>query len=194
MNIQSEELVGKAKSLFNEMVLSFGSDPYHLRTHLQEAQKWAYYMTKKYPEADKEVILLAVWLHDIGHYPVPTDIDHSVRGECVARRFLKTESYSEDKMENVLHCVRAHRCRDVRPETLEARIIAFLDAASHMTDTMYLSMAKQVKEKDKDFDVYAKMERDFRELSLFPEIKEDLVELYESWKNLIKVYEKIEFK
>lgn len=194
MNIQSEELVGKAKNLFNEMVLSFGSDPYCLLQHLQEAQKWAQYMTKKYPEADKEVIFLAVWLHDIGHYPVPTNIDHAVRGEEVAKQFLKEESYPEDKMENVLHCVRAHRCRDVQPETLEAKIIAFLDAASHMTDTMYLSMAKQVKEKDKDFDVYAKIERDFRELSLFPEIKEDLVELYESWKNLIKVYEKIEFK
>jgi hypothetical protein len=37
------------------------------------------------------------------------------------------------------------------------------------------------------------MERDFRDLDLFPEEKEKLNDLHEAWKVLIKTYEKLDF-
>jgi hypothetical protein len=174
------------------MVADFGSDPYHLQPHVPEAEKWAKFMLKEYPQANREVVLLAVWLHDLGHYPIPTDIDHAIRSERRAKEFLENEKYDKNKMNEVLHCICSHRCRDVMPESLEAKIMAFVDSASHMTDTMYFDIAKSDKEKKEKFRVYAKMERDLRDLASFPEIQDKLRGIYVSWQSLIREYEKLD--
>ena len=187
-----QTIIEKAKNRFLEMVSDFGTDPYHLLPHVPEAEKWAKFMLKKYPQANAEVVLLSVWLHDLGHYPIPTDIDHAIRSEQRAKEFLEHENYEKNKMEEVLHCVRSHRCRDVMPISLEAKIMAFVDSASHMTDSMYFVMAKDDKDKKENFRVYAKMARDLRDLASFPEIQDELMGLYSAWQNLIKEYEKID--
>ncbi len=188
-------IIEKAKAGFFQMIDEFGSDQYNLRSHVPEVEKWAKHMLKKLPDANGEAVLLSVWLHDIGHYPIPTDIDHAVRSEERAKAFLKKEKYPKDKTNKILHCIRAHRCRDILPESVEAKIIACADSASHMTEpTIYLDMAKSDKENNNEFRVYAKMERDYRDLGIFPEIQNELKELYQNWKNLIKSYEKIDLK
>lgn len=184
-----DSMIDKARTEFLRMVHDFGSDPYHLLSHVPEAEKWAKRMMEKYPEADGEVMLLAIWLHDCGHYPLPTEDDHAVKGEERARKLLEMDGYPEEKMKKVLHCVRSHRCKDVMPETIEAKIVAFCDSASHMTDTMYLDMVR-TDEEGRFARTYAKMERDYRDLSIFPEMREEMESLYEAWKNLIKSYEK----
>ena len=137
---------------------------------------------------------LGVWLHDIGHYPLPTEIDHAVRGEERAREFLTNEGFDRIKIERVCHCVRAHRCKDVLPETIEARIIAAADSAGHITDTaMYPSIAQKDKQNGVPFRVYAKIERDWRDLAFFPEVQTELEELHQAWKVVLKAYEKIAF-
>lgn len=188
-----ELIVKKAKAKFLEMVSDFGTDPYHLLSHVPEAEKWAKLMLKQYPQANEEVVLLSVWLHDIGHYPLPTEIDHAVRGEQRAKEFLEHEKYDSEKMNEVLNCVRAHRCRDVMPKSLEAKIMAFVDSASHMTDTMYLDMVR-TDEEGRFPRTYAKMERDMRDLSAFPEVQEKMAGLYGAWQNLLKEYEKIDLE
>ena len=35
--------------------------------HVEQVEKWALKILDYYPEADREVVLLSVWLHDIGH-------------------------------------------------------------------------------------------------------------------------------
>jgi hypothetical protein len=136
--------------------------------------------------ADEEITILSVWLHDIWHYPIPTDIDHATRGEEVTIKFLTECWYDQEKIWKVAHCVRAHRCNDVQPETIEAKIIAFSDSASHMTQAdHYLWMAKRLWSKA----VIEKLERDYRDLWHFPELKEKLNPLYLAWKNLLEAYE-----
>lgn len=188
-----QTIIEKAKAHFLQMVSDFGSDPYGLLPYVPEAEKWAKLILKRYPQANEEVVLLGIWLHDLGHYPVPTDIDHAVRSEQRAEEFLSKEGYPGEKMKEVLHCVRAHRCRDVMPESIEAKIIAFADSASHMTDSMYFDMSKQDKENNESFRAYAKMERDFRDLSHFPEIQKEMAGLHSAWKKLLEEYEKIKF-
>lgn len=187
-----ELIIKKAKNEFLKMVNDFGSDPYRLLSHVPEAEKWAKKMILKYDEVDEEIVLLTVWLHDIGHYPIPTDLDHAIRSERRAKEFLQREKYSKDKLSKVLHCIRAHRCSDVLPVSLEAKIIAFVDSASHMTSPVYFEMAKDDKENSREFVVYSKIERDFRDLSSFPEMKNELIELYKAWKKIIKIYEDID--
>jgi hypothetical protein len=188
-------VIEKAKQLFLQMITDFDADPYHLKSHVPEMEKWAKFMLTKNPEADETVVLLAVWLHDLGHYPVPTEIDHAVRSEERAQEFLQKENLSVEQTKNTLHCIRAHRCRDVMPETLEAKIVACVDSASHMTDFVYLDMAKEDKIKGLDMNrVYEKIDRDFRDLSIFPEIKEELSNIHYTWKKLIESYGKINLK
>ena len=187
-----DKIIEKAKKNFLKMVEDFGSDPYHLRSHVPEVERWANYLLKSHPEADPEAVLLFVWMHDLGHYPVPTKIAHAIRGEKRAKEFLEKLNYPKNKMEKVLHCIRAHRCRDIQPNSIEAKIIACVDSASHITDVVYFNIAKSDKENNCKFRVYGKIERDFRDLSAFPEIQNMLKEILVCWKKLIKLYEEID--
>jgi hypothetical protein len=179
--------VENARESFHDMVRAHGSDPFGLLSHIEEIERWARIMIKKHPEADEEVILLGVFLHDIGHYPIDKETDHAVTSERIARKLLTEWGVDEKKAEKVLHCIRAHRCKDVQPETIEAKIIACIDSASHLTDRMYLDIVRDGRTE------YAlgKLDRDYRDLSHFPEIKEMTKELYESWKRLLHAYSKI---
>jgi len=184
----------KVRQKFFQMIDDFGSDPYHLRSHVPEVEKWAKRLLKKFPEADSEAVILAVWAHDLGHYPIPTEVDHAIRSEERTKEFLEEMNYPKEKRDKILHCVRAHRCRDVLPNSIEARIVACADSASHMTEPMYFDMAKDDKENHREFRVYAKIERDYRDLGAFPEIQSELKEIYENWKKLIKAYEKTDLE
>jgi hypothetical protein len=53
---------------------------------------------------------------------------------------------------------------------------------------MYLEMVKQGKGKK----ALEKMERDYRDLAIFPEIKKEMEPLYHSWKSLITNLTKFE--
>jgi len=179
----------KAKEFFNkEIDKSRFAD--HFKDHIRELEKWEMIMEKKYPEADKEIVLLGIYLHDIG-FSIGEDDDHAVTGEIIAKEWLEKEKYDTNKTKEVLHCIRAHRCKDVMPEILEAKIIAFIDSASHLTQGIYFGIARKEKEGAK-YEALPKLERDYRDLSLFPEMKEDMRELYDAWKKLIEVYQKMD--
>lgn len=76
---------------------------------------------------DMDVLLSAAYLHDIGRcYQDSSNgaICHAEKGSRMARPFLSKLSFSEDRKENILHCIRSHRFRgDQRPNTPEARVL-----------------------------------------------------------------------
>lgn len=185
-------IMDKVRELFKNRIKKIGYDPYGLVSHVDEVEKWADYLCNHHPHADRQVVMLGVWLHDIGHYPLPADIDHAIRSEQLARNFFQKENFNKAKSEKVLHCVRAHRCKDVMPETIEAKIVSCADSASHLTDSMYMDMARDDKSVKQQFRVYGKMDRDFRDIAVFPEVKNVLTPLYRAWKKLISEYEKID--
>ncbi len=184
-------ILEKAKEFFLKTKNEFGHDPYILEPHILGAERWAKYMFKRYPKINQEIVLLSVWLHDIGHYS-HLKKDHAIISEKKANEFLTSEKYPEEKKAKVLHCVRAHRCRDVLPETLEAKTMVFVDSASHFIDYFYIDMLKDNKYTQKKVDFLGKLERDYRDLSFFPEIKEDLKEIYDCWKKLLLACDKID--
>jgi len=165
---------------FNE-----GSPIYpYLPRHILEVQKWAVKILQNHPGVDRTIVLLSVWLHDIGHTTGDRIIDHAVQSETEARRFLTEMGLVPERVEAVAHCIRAHRCKDVQPETLEAKILAAADSASHMTDINYLVHAS---EGLKDY-ALEKLERDYKDIGLFPELKREITPLYEAWRQLLIVY------
>lgn len=180
------QLLDKAKKLFLAKLADHGEDPWDLRIHIQEAEKWALKMLEKYPKADKDVIMLSVWLHDIGHYPI-ADEDHAVVSEREAKRFFEEEDVNEDLADKVLHCVRSHRNRDVKPDTFDAKLFAMIDSVSHFTYVPYIAMAQDGRSKD----AMKKLERDYRDIEPFPEVKEEITPLYCALKNLLIELDKI---
>jgi HD superfamily phosphodiesterase len=156
----------------------------YMYSHVPQVEKWALKIAKKGPEVNLEILLTAVWLHDIGQLIGKKEVDHAIKSEDEVRRFLKSKSVPEDTIGKVAHCVRAHRCSDVKPVSLEAAILAVADSVSHMTDSVYIDFAMRgnlnlAKEK---------LERDFRDAGLVPEVKTEIKPLYESWKRLLNVY------
>jgi HD superfamily phosphodiesterase len=154
----------------------------YLPGHIASVEKWACKIMKGYPKASRKICLLSVWLHDIGHSL--SHKKHHIESEKEVRRFLKTIKINSEKIEKVAHCVRAHRCRDVMPKTIEAKILAAADSASHFTDGAYMDMLVHGYKKF----VSEKIERDYRDVGLFPNLKKELTPLYNAWKTLLKAY------
>jgi uncharacterized protein len=76
--------------------------------------------------ADEEVVLLAAFLHD-----APSEAYHTDRGSHhraaaeFARQYLTVHAMEKKRVENVVHCIEAHRFRDqsIQPQTLEAKCL-----------------------------------------------------------------------
>lgn len=144
-----------------------------------------------HPEADREIIKVAIWLHDIGHFVLEYTgdynqaEDHAVVSEEMGRKFLEGKNVDSEKINKILHCVRAHRNRDVAPESIEAKIVAAADSASHLIgDGVYTFVLRRYGKES----AMEKLERDFRDMNIIPEATKELHELYENWKNLLENY------
>ncbi|MEI6731671.1 MAG: HD domain-containing protein [archaeon] len=187
-----QKIISQIKEILLEAIKKQGSDPYGLQAHLKQVERWANVLLKTHPKANKQVVILSVWLHDIGHYPL-TEEDHAISGEKKAIQILKKNKINPEIIKQVAHSVRAHRCKDIMPDTMEARILACADSASHFTDFLYFEIAMQNRNKESDYDPLAKMERDYRDVALFPEIKRKLKPMYKKWKSLIREYQKLNY-
>jgi len=186
-------IIEKSKETFFNYINEAGLDPYTLKNHVVEVERWAKKILKTHPEADEETVLVGVWLHDFGHYPINSNEDHAITGERKAKALLEKEGFDKEKTKQILHCIRSHRCKDVMPETLEAKILACADSASHFTSTMYFDIFYRQKMENYSYRALDKIERDYRDLAFFPEIKEELTPLYKAWLNLLNSYDKLEY-
>ncbi len=83
---------------------------------------------------DKEVILIAAWLHDIGSI-VDDRGNHHITGAKVAEEKLKELKYPTEKIELVKKCILNHRgSRQDKRETIEEQIVVEADAMSNFDD------------------------------------------------------------
>ncbi len=156
----------------------------YLPRHVAMVEKWARDILVNYPKTDENVLLMSVWLHDIGLLFWDKEKDHAIQSEVEAKRFLSEIGVAPEVIKEVAHCVRAHRGRDVQPVSLEAKILAAADSASHLTDINYLI---QMSQGQRDYTM-GKLERDYRDISSFPKLEKSLKPLYLAWKKLLGVY------
>jgi len=185
--VQESQLVVATREHFTRTISE--GDPVHqfFPHHVRQVEKWASRILEFYPEADREVVLLAVWLHDIGHTNKANMENHEIYSEQEARVFLPTLGLPEERIDMVAHCVRTHRCKpDALPETIEAKVLAAADSASHMTDIVYIYMLNDGISK---VSVLDKLERDIRDTQSIPEpLQEQLIPLQTAWRELISVF------
>lgn len=176
------------KKLVFELATSAGPEFSYLFHHLPQVEKWAKKILKEYPNANSEIVLCSVWLHDIGQITGKKEVDHAINSETYVLENLSKFGFDKNSVDQIAHCVRAHRCKDVQPQSLEAKIVAMSDSLSHMTDSIYFEI---VNLNDLDF-CLEKLERDYRDKSLLKvSFSAEIDSLYINWKGLLTTMKKL---
>lgn len=160
-----------------------------LSKHLMEVERFANLLCDKHPDADRDIVGFGVWFHDIGRLR-GQDEGHDVYGAEEAKRVLIKEGVDTDKIKRVYEVCRSHGCKDVKPESLEAKILATADAMSHFTHSFYFRLFQYYKDeltfeeiKDK---ILQKLERDFNDKIAFDEGRDEVRKQYEAMKVVLQ--------
>ena len=167
--------------------------------HIKPVVKNALLLAKKL-NADKEVVEISAYLHDIGRAhrrkkfleeqkKFFSSNEHHITGAEETREILQKLNYDEEFIKKVEHCVLAHRGRrEPNPETLEAEIIACADAMAHF-DTFPELMALFFKTTDSFEEaingIDQKMNRDWNKKLILPEAKKIVEVKYKAIKLLL---------
>jgi uncharacterized protein len=105
----------------------YGDEPFTF--HFVPVVKYAEKMADEFG-GDKEVVLIAAWLHDIGSI-VYGRKDHHITGAKIAEEKLKELGYPAEKIELVKKCILNHRgSQNNSSENIEEQIVAEADAMS----------------------------------------------------------------
>lgn len=150
--------------------------------HIEAVVKNSELLADKY-DADKEVVMIAAWLHDIASV---TDYSlyeqHHLHGAEMANEILQQLEYDMNKIQLVQQCIKNHRGSiSNNKTTVEELCVADADAISHFDNVpslLYLAYVKRNMgiDEGKIF-VRNKLERSFQKLS--SESKEYYLDKYE---------------
>lgn len=145
----------------------FGMGCYY---HIEAVVRNSEILAQKYG-ADKEVVMIAAWLHDIASI---TDYDlyedHHIHGAEIADDILSELSYDKSKIPLVQACIRNHRGSvHMDKNSVEELCVADADAISHFDSVpslLYLAYAERKMGIEEGIQfVKQKLERSFRKLS-----------------------------
>lgn len=107
-------------------MLACMQDSAHDREHVYRVLRTCMRIAKAYPEADREILITAALLHDIGREAQFRDpnADHASVGAEMAREYLLENGWKERRAALVAECIRSHRWRGGgQPASIEARIL-----------------------------------------------------------------------
>ena len=117
---------------------------YHNFLHTQRVVKSTNEIIEHYKidVKDKEALLLAAWLHDIGYTRDPDN--HEEESIRIAKEFLTDHGISEDQIEKVEACIRATKMSHT-PTNLMEEIIRDADS-SHFAKEYFLETSELLRE------------------------------------------------
>ena len=107
-------------------MLSCMAESAHDREHVYRVLYLALDIAETEPSADRDVLIAAALLHDVGRPEQQADqrLDHALVGAEKAEAFLRSRGYGEGFIARVCECIRCHRFRRSRPpESIEAKIL-----------------------------------------------------------------------
>lgn len=164
----------------------YGYEPFPF--HFVPTVKYAEQLADEFG-GDKEVILIAAWLHDIGSIMYGRT-DHHITGAKVAEEKLKEFGYPPEKIDLVKKCVLNHRgSQQNSNETIEEKIVVEADVLSAFENIAGLFKAAYIYEnldqgQAKD-SVKNKLENKWKQLH-FKRSKEIIKPKYEAAMLLLK--------
>ena len=157
--------------------------------HIEAVVRNGEILAEKY-NADKEIVMIAAWLHDIASI---TDYalykEHHIHGAQIAYELLSKLSYDESKILIVQNCIKNHRGSVyIDKNNVEELCVADADAISHFDNVpnlLYLAYAERKMGLEEGIQfVKGKLERSFCKLS--NESKEYYKEKYYQAMNILK--------
>jgi uncharacterized protein len=112
-----------------------GASPAHDIDHVMRVYSMCLKLAKRYPNVDLKILKTSALLHDIARLREDEDghshslkVDHAVLGAEMSAEILRKLGYSDERIEQVTHCIRAHRFRgENQPITLEAKLLSDAD-------------------------------------------------------------------
>lgn len=129
------EVVEEVKSFVEEECRkpssNYGAEPFE--HHFKPTVKYAKQLAEELG-ADKEMVMIAAWLHDIGSIKCGRENHHETGAE-IAEEKLEELGYPEEKRKLVKECIKNHRSSiDNERNTIEEKIVAEADAISSFDD------------------------------------------------------------
>jgi uncharacterized protein len=164
MNIVNE-IKKFVKSECKKPSSKYGYEPFSF--HFKPMAEYAEKLTDQLG-GDKEIVLIAAWLHDIGSIIYGRE-DHHITGAKIAEEKLKELGYSDEKIELVKQCILNHRgSKHNERKSLEEKIIAEADVMSNFDNIAGIFKAAFVYENKNQGEardsVRRKLERKWRQL------------------------------
>ncbi len=149
--------------------------------HVLKVRENALALAKLY-KANREVLELAALLHDVARAKDKhNDENHHLIGAKYAAKLLPRFGYPPKIVSAVVHCIEAHRgSKDLKPRTIEAKILANADAMSHF-DMMPLFFFWRRSEDDFPAIIpwlENKLERDWKKKLTLPKAKKLVAKKY----------------
>ncbi|MFA5207934.1 MAG: HD domain-containing protein [Candidatus Paceibacterota bacterium] len=163
----------------------YGEEPFVF--HFVPTVKYALELAEELG-ADKEVVEISAWLHDIGSVIYGRE-DHHLTGAKIAEAKLKEFNYPIEKIEMVKNCILNHRgSQKNNPLSIEEKIIADADALSNFDNIPGIFKAAFIYENlnqgEAKVAVRKKLENKWNQLN-FENSKEIIKPKYEALKILL---------
>ncbi|MEA1925789.1 MAG: HD domain-containing protein [Patescibacteria group bacterium] len=154
-------------------------------SHLLAVEKFSKFLLKNLPKADKEMVMLGVWLHDLQRIRSIKG-DHQKIGAKEAGKVLEKYGYTKDEIIKVKNIIRTHSCSDLKPKTLEGKILASADAMSHYVNDFYIKIAISGERNLDDYKKWAleKLNRDYNKKIFFSFAKKEIKERHNALKKV----------
>ncbi|KKR18171.1 MAG: hypothetical protein UU65_C0003G0177 [candidate division CPR2 bacterium GW2011_GWC1_41_48] len=193
------ELIQKIEKEVFEIANKNGWEWFY-KVHMKPMVKSANELLKLYPEANKEIVIIAAWLHDTAKIYAKDIIEfeeihkthHLESAEVAKDLLLKHKELTDEKIEEILSCIIRHRnSKDYPAKTLEEKIVTVADTLSHFRGAIYLIHFKFFPEHSLEqmaHEALAKLDRDWRDLKLLPEAPKLAETEYQVLKKMLESY------
>lgn len=106
------------------------NDPAHDYLHVYRVFKNGQLILKQEPDADEEVVLTAILLHEVFNFPKNHPLSSKSGDICsiIVGQLLADHYFNPEKMPKVLDCIRNHSfSKGIVPTTLEEKIVQDAD-------------------------------------------------------------------
>lgn len=177
--------------LAREIKTSEHCDSWFYKEHVLVVEKLALDLCDLYPNANRDVVTISVWFHDIGRAHGKNK-DHDLYGADYARKILSKNGFDQNLIDLVSESCRTHSCSENgKPKSLEGRILATADGLSHYHNGFYLRILYSWSNGntgdycDLKKKLFKKMKRDLDEKIFFDEVREKVLPMYEAWKKVV---------
>lgn len=181
------EKISKIKNLLKNECRNLGFiDEWFYGIHLLGVEKFAKILLKKLPKADKEIVMLGVWLHDLQRVRGKKG-NHAKIGAIEAEKVMRQFQYSKEVIKQVKEIILSHSCDTMSPKSLEGKILASSDAMSHYINDFYLVIAVSGERNLVEYKKWAleKLDRDYNKKIFFDFAKKMIFKKHKVLKELL---------